>query len=556
MGDDYSQMSFKNLNKTRSEKPKDFLESMLVKRIENSVAGGLVESTLTKLHMRLKNTISEGVQNVTPKPSDLKKINKKLQLTMAAHEAENTLTLNRAANLLSTEDYKSKKQYLADRLQNLLNEDYSDNEKFAKELVKLEQETLGEPTKSLIGKYDTHDKKNDKEGLEVTQQLIQKLTEDKRERKQRLKDLKKEKRERREKMRSEIERKQREKEEEERQKFESKKSEIVNKIESRKERIQKSKTEMLSETRKRVRKSPLHSKIESEFENSYVIPELQKRKQVLSQIRNFHQPIRLDKIMQHSEEKKELLKEKLKEFFKRREYLAECNADNRDKYNSHFWKTVKMREQEEQAKEKEAIEDISNRQQKRIAYAKNVMALYKPKVSKKKKLEMELIRKNMEDPHSLTKLRRGAKSTKHNLSMMSPTDKGISTDAASQITKRRVLSKAKPIDEKRYSYHPTPSNKHPFTKFDYLTKERIKKQDNDQLYSIDSWQNGLMKSNMTEAEKIEFVKLKSKQMEENLKWQEALMKANNNSTISDTRRLDGILIDSIKSKLEFITELH
>lgn len=67
---------------------------------------------------------------------------------------------------------------------------------------------------------------------------------------------------------------------------------------------------------KRVRKSPLHLKISNEFQNHYVVPELEKRKMALAEIRNFKQPVRLNEIRAHSAQKKELLKVKLQEYYK------------------------------------------------------------------------------------------------------------------------------------------------------------------------------------------------------------------------------------------------
>lgn len=171
---------------------------------------------------------------------------------------------------------------------------------------------------------------------------------------------------------------------------------------------------------------------------------------------------------------------------------------------------------------------------------------------------MELIRKNMQDPHSMMKLKREAKSVKHNQSMASPTNKGLSTEFTSQQTKKRNFSKAKPLDEKRYSYHPTPKESKPFTKIDYLTQARISKEEkgeNSSLFSIDQWQNEIMKANLTEAEKIEYVKLKSAKMEEELKWKEAVMNAHSNTTINEKKHLDGILLDSIKTKLDLLGEI-
>ena len=60
-------------------------------------------------------------------------------------------------------------------------------------------------------------------------------------------------------------------------------------------------------------------------------------------------------------------------------------------------------------------------------------------------------------------------------------------------------------------------------------------------------------SNFTQDERIEFIKIKTNAMEEQLKRKEDLVKAHNNQTIDDTKEIDGLLIDSIKTKLDLIS---
>lgn len=456
---------------------------------------------------------------------------------------------------LTIEEYKIKRENLANRLKELFDKRDSDDEDITEEIQKLSEQTIGEPTKALVGKIKLL--KNEPRRFEMAQDMIKKLIEDKRERKQHMKELKSEKKQRREKMREEKDKKNKEREEKEREEFERKQQMILEKIENRKNLIKQSKTQMIKETKKRVRKSPLHAKIEHSFEESYVMPELEKRKQVLSQIRNFHQPIRLTNIKEHSEQKKILLQEKLKEYFEKREDYAIAAKDTSDKYNSYFWKTVNTREAGEEQKKLEEQEAIRNRHQKSIDYAKNAMALYKPPISKKKKLEMELIRQNMNDPHALRKVRKGTNSVKaHNNSVHSPLYQGISAEINSQQTKRRKLSKTKPLDDKRYSYHPTPHDKHGFIKHDYLTKKRLareEKEPSSTMKSIDNWQNSISKANLNDEERIEFIKIKSALMEEEMKRKEAIMKASNTSTLDETRKIDGLLINSIRTKLDLIS---
>lgn len=42
-------------------------------------------------------------------------------------------------------------------------------------------------------------------------------------------------------------------------------------------------------------------------------------------------------------------------------------------------------------------------------------------------------------------------------------------------------------------------------------------------------------------------------MEEEMKRKEALLKAHNNTSVDDTKEIDGMLIDSIKTKLNLIS---
>ena len=129
-----------------------------------------------------------------------------------------------------------------------------------------------------------------------------------------------------------------------------------------------------------MEKSPLHSRIFNEFHENYIMPELEKRKMALAQIRNFKQPIRLTEIRAHSAQKKELLKVKLQEFFlNKREFLANWSVDLTDKYKSKFWRQVKERESKENEDLRNQKDYIKDRQKKRIDYARNAMSIYKPK---------------------------------------------------------------------------------------------------------------------------------------------------------------------------------
>jgi hypothetical protein len=165
----------------------------------------------------------------------------------------------------------------------------------------------------------------------------------------------------------------------------------------------------------------------------------------------------------------------------------------------------------------------------------------------------------MEDPSSLTKMKRALKTTQNkNNSMIASLDRTLGSEIKSQGQHRRKVSKAKPLDDKRYSYHQMNSDKHQFVKKDYLTEIRIKNQDveRQEVNKAELWQNEITKNQMNDQEKVDFVKLKSHQAEQEMLRKEKLMKLNNVSSIEDTKKINGILIDSIKTKLSLLNDLN
>lgn len=566
LGDDYNQLSFKrmadndktNLRKYKSQNHKQFFESKLNSSAREEPLGYLVESTLDKLHDKLKGDIEHGVQGITPSQTNLKALNKKMLVDFAGKETQNTLGVIRAreCSLLTREDYENKRKVLAEKLKQLYEDPDSDEENIALKLNKLERETIGEPTRSLVGRPGEQESINEKEHIDMCKQMVDKLREQRRERRQKLREHKQRQRELRARHQAQREKHIQSEREEQERAFKEKQDKIKETIEERKQGLEKSKTEMVKETKKRVRKSPLHSKLINDFEMHYTMPELQKRKQTLAEIRNFRRPVRLSEIRDHSAKKKELLQSKLQEYFKKREDLHNLSMDVADKYKSKFWQAVKEREQKEELDKKMQKEDIKDRQKKKIDYAKNVMELYKPKISKRKKLEMNLIKKNMENPHSLIKLKQDLKTAKsnHNKSVVESLDRGIGSDSGTTIHKRKSLPRARPVDQKRYSYHQTPSNQHPFIKHDYLSQIRQKSNKNNksQLYDIEQWQNEITKNKLTEKERMEYIKLKAAKMEEEMTRKERMAKVNNSPSMSEAKQINGLLVDSIKAKLALL----
>ncbi|CAI2376229.1 unnamed protein product [Moneuplotes crassus] len=474
----------------------------------------------------------------------------------------NMLEFKNAA-ALTKDDYHARKALVDQKLEKLLQKaEEGDSDDLDQYIAELEDDALADQIRTQVGKS--------KPSLpikptETCKTLVQKLQQERRKRKAAQRLRIKEQELRQQKIQEEKLKLLQEQEQKEKAEFEQKKQSIIETIQARRQRIKDFKQDDKKQIHKYVSRSPLHQKIQAEFQDEdkgFMGSELHRRKEMLSQIRNLHQPIRLNEIKQHSEHKKQLFKEKMKEYFKRRATYAHAAKDNKDRYNSKFWKVVNSREQIEKTLAEKEKSQVKEKLKRSLNYAKNIKELYKPTVSKKKKLEMELIKKNLENPHSLSKSRRGLQTTKenHNSSMMSPVSNKLSTESSPPLRKsHKKFLKPKPLDEKRYSYHPKPNEKYPFVKHDYLQERRQKKEDkiySRQNKSQERWEQDMLKGHYTQGERIEYIKQKASVMEEEMNRKEALLKANNTSTIDDTREINGMLIDSIRTKLELLSGIN
>lgn len=182
------------------------------------------------------------------------------------------------------------------------------------------------------------------------------------------------------------------------------------------------------------------------------------------------------------------------------------------------------------------------------------------KSQRNKQLEMTLLKSTMGNPNSLSNTKRTAMTTQHknNQDIATSVDKAVGSDAASQSNHKRKRYQMKPLDEKRYSYMPSPDDKHPFVKKDYLVEQRVKYQDIEkpETNKIEMWQSDVSKNKMNDHEKISYIQLKSSQIDEEVSRKEKMMKICNSSSIDDTKKMNGILIDSIKTKLSLLNDLN
>lgn len=139
---------------------------------------------------------------------------------------------------------------------------------------------------------------------------------------------------------------------------------------------------------------PLHHKIEKRYMDTYELPELESRKKALEELRNlpYHSKTDIDDIKHHSIEYEKLRKQRLEERIKNRmDTIKSYSNYSMSNYRTKTFENMSMREEMERSLEEEKrierLRMINNTKQ----YAKNVIDLHKPAISRRKQEEMRHI---------------------------------------------------------------------------------------------------------------------------------------------------------------------
>jgi len=185
--------------------------------------------------------------------------------------------------------------------------------------------------------------------------------------------------------------------------------------EERKERIQKlinNRSQELKERNKEADKrikevlsrTPLYKKLEesynlpilpfdkASYKNPNLIHDAEKEKEVLAKIKEEHKPIRRNEIEKFAKHWRRLYKQKIKQL---REIREKSLTDKNDSFDPEKYKTkgqvkylehLKLQKLEAQSEERKKLELVKRRNQ----FSKMINLVHKPKISKKKKKEIEL----------------------------------------------------------------------------------------------------------------------------------------------------------------------
>ena len=258
------------------------------------------------------------------------------------------------------------------------------------------------------------------------------------------------------------------------------------------------------------------------------------------------------------------MKNKYEELKKQAEAKREAKyKDDNDydpsKYKSKFLETVLEAEEQLKLEQQKKNEEISELTNKKKNYAKLVLETHKPKVSKRKKMEMELIKQNLQNPTAFEKIKKRIVSSSQNRlnaykalnsSNIDQQEEGmkLASDTES-INKKFSARKAKGKDfdwreKNRLIEIPKPPKQIIMT--DYLADQRIKKTNNEEVasaYSHMRYPQGDLKE-------------KARILEQEAYKKEQLMKVNKGDQVSTRNEINDLIIDSIKAKIALLDNIE
>ena len=163
---------------------------------------------------------------------------------------------------------------------------------------------------------------------------------------------------------------------------------------------------MNENTRKIVSKTPYFKKSEENYWKSFEIPELERKKQILQSLRDLHQHIDFQAVEEEQREKEKAVHEKLQRLKEEREEEIRKRQEDYDpqKYRTDWQRELLEKEQAEREAKQKIDEYRKEKLEKMLSYDKMIKHQHKPSTSKRKHLEIEILKKQT-DP-SFIKMQR------------------------------------------------------------------------------------------------------------------------------------------------------
>lgn len=390
--------------------------------------------------------------------------------------------------------------------------------------------------------------------------LMEKLKEEKKQRKQRLKEIRDKRKQNKNKKEEEKLKKLEEEEERQKQENDRKQAELQEKIKSIEDERQRKIQEMIENTKK-IEK-PRYRTIEKKYEEKVLMPTLENKKKMLASIRDLHKPIRLDEIQEHKKRMDEIIEQKRKEH----EESRRPDDFSYKKLETNWINQVKEYETHEKEEKERKDGEKKEHYEKMKSYGDMVKEMHWPNVSKKKQLEMQLLKESLKHPirNNLNGSALGSKNAYNRRSAESLLGgshhgPGIQSDKEDEhtntIKRRKIIWKENPMV-------PKPAPQREAKVVDWLQERRVKrdKQREDGYETRSSptrgWQKEIEESNLNQQEKYELIKEKTKQLEEDARRKEEMINVARMGTIEDRDKINDMIFESIQAKLNIIKEFN
>lgn len=242
---------------------------------------------------------------------------------------------------------------------------------------------------------------------------------------------------------------------------------------------------------------------------------------------------------------------------KREVKYKDDNDYDPSKYKSKFLDTVLENEEQNKLEFQKKTEEISELVNKKKNYSKLVLETHKPKVSKRKKMEMELIKQNLQNPTAFEKIKKRIVSSSQNRIGTYKALNNSGIDASEEkmkmvsdtetINKKFSARKAKDFnwrEKNRLIDIPKPPKD--IKTVDYLADQRVKKSNNEEVASAYSHLR-YPQDNLKERARI---------LEQEAMKKEQLMKVNKGDQVSTRNEINDLIIDSIKAKIALLDNIE
>lgn len=394
--------------------------------------------------------------------------------------------------------------------------------------------------------------------LAEANELMNKLLEEKKARKQKMKEIRMSKKNNKDKREASRLKRLEDEEEKKKKENEEKRKEIEDRIKNIENERQRSIQEMIENTKK-IEKPKFRS-IQNNYKEKVLMPNLDQKKKALASIRDLHRPISLEEINEHKKRIDEIIEKR------RKEHEAEQKPFDYDykKFETNWINSVKeqdLHQKEEQEKKEGEKKELYDKMR---SYGDMVKEMHWPSVSKKKQLEMELLKQSLK--HPIKKGLNGSGLSSQHLSNRRSTDNllganragfqsDIEEEHSTTIKRRKIIWKDNPMV-------PKPHAKKEANVIDWLQERRRQREedraDGRETHSspIRNWNKDIEEQHLNQQEKYDYIKERTKQLEEDARRKEEMITLAKAGTIEDRDKINDMIFESIKAKLGILEDFN